>query len=173
MARIQRSTAKGPDVWVLPMTAGSAPERKAVPYLRSPSGEDYARFSPDVRFVAYTSDESGSWELYLRPFDPADPEASGSGGGKVRISQGGIEGAPRWEPDGKGLTYFAPDSKRWMVDLTTSPTLRVSAPRLLGQFPRSNVASTPDNQRVLVDLPATNKQPSAAVVLHWQAALKR
>jgi Tol biopolymer transport system component len=148
-----------------------------VPYLHTDAFEDYARFSPDGRWVAYSSNESGSDELYLQPFDPATPEASGSAGGKVRVSLTGIEGSPRWEPDGKGLTYFAPGGKRWLVDVTTTPMLRVGAPRLLGAFLGGfrfeNVASTPDNQRVLVAVPAGNQQPSAAVVLNWQAGLNK
>jgi Tol biopolymer transport system component len=166
-------TAKGPDLWVLPMEAGSAGTRQPMPYLRTDAAEDYARFSPDDHFVAYTSNESGSFELYVRPFDPAAPETSGSGSGKVRVSTNGIEGAPRWDPNGKGLTYFSPDGKRWVVDVTTAPSLRVGTPRLLGEFPRGNVASTPDNQRVLGAIPIGNQRPSATVVLNWQAGLKR
>ncbi len=167
------STAKGHDVWVLPVNAGPGGERKAVPYLRTDAEEFAARFSPDGRFVAYTSDESGSNEVYVRPFDPVSPEASGTGSGKVRVSPNGVNGAPRWEPDGKALAYFTADRTRWSVDVTTTPTLRVGTPRLLGEFPRGNRVTTPDGQRVLIGVPVGERQPSATVVLNWQAGLKR
>jgi Tol biopolymer transport system component len=163
-------TAKGYDVWVLPMDTGSGGERTPLPYLRTDTNERNARFSPDGRFVAYTSDESGSTEVYLRPFDPASPEGSGTAGGKVRVSPNGGTGV-RWEPNGKGLTFTTADRKRWVVDITLTPGLRVSAPRLLGEFPRGNAVMTPDGQRLLIGVPVGEQQPSATVVLNWQAGL--
>ena len=169
------STGKGSDIWVLPMEAGQSGqggERKPVPYLRTDASEGAARFSPDGRFVAYTSNESGSIEVYVRPFDPASPEASGTGSGKVRVSPNG-GGTPRWELNGKELVYATPDRKRWSVDVTTTPTLRVGTPRLVREFPsRGNAATTPDGQLVLIGVPVGEQQPSATVVLNWQAGLK-
>jgi Tol biopolymer transport system component len=72
-------TAKGSDVWVLPMEAGPGGQRKPVPYLHTDAIETNAVFSPDGRFVAYESNESGPNEVYVRPFDAASPEASGRG----------------------------------------------------------------------------------------------
>jgi eukaryotic-like serine/threonine-protein kinase len=164
-------TAKGRDIWVLPMDAGPVGDRKPVPYLRTDAQETNARFSPDGRFVAYTSDESGSIEVYVRPFDPASPEASGTGSGKVRISLSG-GGTPRWLLNGKELVYAAPDRKRWSVDVKTTPTLRVGTPRLLGEFPRANAAPTPDGQRMLIGVPVSEQQPSATVVLNWMGLVK-
>jgi Tol biopolymer transport system component len=164
--------AKSADVWVLPMEAGPGGERKPVPYLRTDADEGAARFSPDGRFVAYTSNESGSIEVYVRPFAPASPEASGTGGGKVRVSASG--GAnPQWELNGKELVYVTPDRKRWAVDVTVTPALRVGARRLLSEFPRGNAAMTVDGQRVLIGVPVGEQQPSATVVLNWQAGLKQ
>jgi dipeptidyl aminopeptidase/acylaminoacyl peptidase len=139
--------------------------------MRTDANESNARFSPDGRFVAYTSDESGSTEVYVRPFDPASPEASGTGGGKVRVSPNGGT-APQWEPSGKALVFVTADRKRWVVDITVTPALRVGVPRLLGEFPRGNWAVAPDRQRVLVGVPVGDQRPSATVVLNWQAGLK-
>ena len=168
-------TAKGTDVWVLPIEAAPGGQRKPVPYLRTDAGEHLARFSPDGRFVAYASNESGRPEVYVRPFDPASPEASGTGGGRVKVSQNG--GAfPQWELNGKELFYTTTDGKRWSVDVTTTPTLRLGALRLLGEFPRETAAMTsamtPDGQRVLIGVPVGEQRPSATVVLNWQAGLK-
>ena len=167
------STPKGHDIWVLPMDAAPGGERRPLPYLRTDAQELNARFSPDGRFVAYTSDESGSMEVYVRPFNPASPEASGTGSGKVRASPNGANSAGRWAPDGKSLAYFTSDCRRWSVDVTATPRLRVSTPRLLGEFPRGNLVTTPDGLRLLVGVPAGERQLSATVVLNWQAGLQR
>ncbi|UCF41568.1 MAG: PD40 domain-containing protein, partial [Gemmatimonadota bacterium] len=80
------------DVGILSL--GAQPER--ISLLSTPFNEQGATLSPDGRWMAYTSDETGRDEVYVRPF----PE----GGGKVLVSQGG--GAePRWRPDGRGLYY--------------------------------------------------------------------
>jgi Tol biopolymer transport system component len=163
--------AKGYDVWVLPMDTGPGGERKPAPYMRTDANESNARFSPDGRFVAYVSDESGSAEVYVRPFDPASPEASGTGGGKVRVSPNGAT-AVWWEPNGKALVFITADRKRWVVDLTVTPALRVGVPRLLGEFPRGNFEMAPDGQRALIGVPVGDQRPSATVVLNWQAGLK-
>jgi Tol biopolymer transport system component len=163
-------TAQGNDVWVLPVETTPGDERQPVPYLRTDANEGAARFSPDGRFVAYTSDESGSTEVYVRPFDPASPEASGTGGGKVRVSSNGATGV-MWQANGKGLTYFTADRQHWMVDLTVTP-LRVGAPRLLAEFSRGVRATTQDGQRTLVGVPVGEQAPSATVVLNWPAGLK-
>jgi Tol biopolymer transport system component len=165
------SAPRSPDIWVLPMEAGPGGVRKPVPYLRTDSIEGSARFSPDGRFVAYTSDESGSIEVYVQPFDAASPEASGTGGGRVRVSPTG--GAnPAWNSNGRELVYLTPDRKLWSVDVTLTPALRVGAPRLLSELPRGNGVMTPDGQRILVGVPVGEEQPGATVVLNWQAGLK-
>jgi Tol biopolymer transport system component len=165
-------TAKSSDVWVLPMDAGPAGERKRLPYLRTDANEGAARFSPDGRFVAYVSDESGANEVYVRPFDAASPEASGSGAGKVKVSpNGGTD--PHWALNGKEITYITPDRKLWSVDVTLTPEFRPGAHHPLGETHRGSNAMTPDNQRILNDAPVGAQQPSATVVLNWQAGLKK
>jgi serine/threonine protein kinase len=78
----------------------AAPDAKPFPYLATPFFENSARFSPDGKWLAYTSNESGRFEVYVRPFAgvPAPPE------GKIQISNGGGD-FPVWNPDGKEL-YF-------------------------------------------------------------------
>ena len=86
----------GQDMWVLPMTG----DRKPFAFLSSGFSERGGQFAPDARWVAYQSDESGRYEIYVRPFP-------GPGGQWQVSTAGGI--APRWAPDGKELFYIAPD----------------------------------------------------------------
>ena len=165
-------SARSTDVWVLPMDAGQPGERKPAPYLHSNANERNARFSPDGRFVAYDSDESGLQEVYVRPFDSGSPEVSGSGAGKVKVSQNGGVG-PQWGPGGKELLYYTPDRKVWSVDVTWTPEFRAAKPKLLGQVPDGNGTTTPDSQRLLIGVPLGGQQRSATVVLNWQAVLKK
>jgi Tol biopolymer transport system component len=80
------------DIFVLPLDEGAKPE----PYVATPFTEEYPDFSPDVRFVAYDSNESGRLEVYVRTFP--------KGEGKWQVSDGG--GAqPRWSADGRHLFY--------------------------------------------------------------------
>ena len=82
----------GDDLWLLPLDGDRVPE----PFLRTPFNERRAHVSPDGRFVAYESNESGRWEVYIRAF--ADS------GSKTQVSTaGGIE--PRWRPDGTEIFY--------------------------------------------------------------------
>ena len=101
------------DLWYLPL-AGD--DRKPRPYLQTQFSQSQAQFSPDGRFVAYTSDETGRNEIYVRPF----PQASG---GKWLVStNGGTE--PRWRRDGKELFYISADSKMMAAGVTTAPAFK-------------------------------------------------
>jgi Tol biopolymer transport system component len=159
------------DVAVLPMEPGPGRERTPIPFLRTGANESNAVFSPDGRFVAYESDESGVTEVYVRPFDPENPEASGAGPGKVTVSRNGGT-RPQWDLSGKALSYVTADLKRWSVDVSLTPTLRVDEPQPLGEFPRGVATITPDGQRVLIGTPVGSQPQSATVVLNWRAGLK-
>ena len=96
------------ELWALPDASGpAAEERKPVPYLVTAFNERQAQFSPDGKWVAYSSTESGNVEVYVRPF-PA------SSGGKWLVSNGGGN-QPRWRPDGKELFYITPGSELMAV----------------------------------------------------------
>jgi Tol biopolymer transport system component len=103
----ERSPVTALDLWVLPLDGKQPPSV----FLNSKFEERYPQFSPDGRWVAYMSDESGRPEIYLRPF----PASSG----QFPVSTtGGI--APRWRKDGKELYYIAPDSKLMAVSMDTT-----------------------------------------------------
>jgi Tol biopolymer transport system component len=102
------------DLWVLPLDG----KQKPSVFLNSKFEERLAQFSPDGRWVAYTSDESGRNEVYLRPF----PASSG----QFPVSTlGGT--APRWRKDGKELFYIAPDGRLMAVTMGLTTTGRAPA----------------------------------------------
>jgi Tol biopolymer transport system component len=94
------------DLWVLPVGAGAPRERKPIQFLHTEFNELYGQLSPDSRWMAYTSDESGQREVYVRPFPAAE--------GKWRISTAGGE-QPRWRGDGRELFFVGGDGKMTAV----------------------------------------------------------
>ena len=112
----------GWDLWVLPLGGNSNPR----PFLQTPFREAAPRFSPDGRWLAYVSDESGRPEIYAQPFPGP--------GKKWQIStEGGVE--PVWSRNGKEL-FYGNSGQMMVVDLTTEPTFRAGDPRPLfgGQY---------------------------------------
>jgi eukaryotic-like serine/threonine-protein kinase len=94
------------DLWVLSLDRS----RKAAPFARSAFDELQGQFSPDGRWIAYASEESGKWEVYVQPFPVT--------GSKWKISTAG--GAdPSWRRDGKELFYLAADKKLMAVEVKT------------------------------------------------------
>ena len=94
------------DLMVLPVTG----ERKPFPFLSTPFKEEMGEFSPDGKWVAYDSDESGRFEVYVRPFP-------GPGAAWQVSTSGG--NSPRWRADGKELYFMAPDSNLMAAPITT------------------------------------------------------
>jgi Tol biopolymer transport system component len=156
------------DIWVMPANDFS----KARPWLRTTASEARARFSPNGRWLAYVSNETGRFEVYVRPF--AGP------GGKQQIStEGGLE--PLWAPTGKELFYRS-GRKMMVVEVTTDSSFTKNAPRLLfeGQFVGPNIpigrsAISPDGERFLMLEPVDSSQPANQmnIVLNWSEELKK
>jgi hypothetical protein len=119
------------DVWVLPM----AGDPKPFPFLNSTFTEGNGAFSPDGHWVAYESDESGRYEIYVRPFPGP--------GGQWQVSTAGGKD-PRWRPDGKELYYIAPDGHLMAAPIASSGTaLQPGLPTALFQ-PRILFGGTPN-----------------------------
>ena len=160
------------DLWVLPM-AGTE-ERPPEPFLVTSYRETDAAFSPDARFVAYVSDESGRSEVYVRSF-PA------STGGKWAVSNGGGY-QPRWRADGKELLYFSGRGQLLSVDVGSGAGFEAGSPRILFSTSIFGGGSSinnwywdiaPDGQRMLFNAGSSESGTSlVTVVLNWQAGLK-
>jgi Tol biopolymer transport system component len=137
------------DVWMLPL----APRQTPLPLLEGPFVKEEAVVSPDGRFVAYVSDESGQLELYVRPYP--------SGAGRFQISSGqGTE--PRWSRDGRELFYRAA-GVLYGVKVDTRQAFSAGKPEPLvervGMAIRVNTyAPAPDGRRFL-----TFRAPASAV----------
>jgi eukaryotic-like serine/threonine-protein kinase len=172
------------DVYALPMGAGTSAERKPIPLIQTPAVELGAYVSPDDRWVAYLSDETGKQELYVQAFGPGARPGVASASGKWMVSKNGSAGMARWKNDGKELIYLSIDGSVMSVDVTADSAFHASLPKLLFQFPRSVLAmtntpgaisdATRDLQRFLITVPAqVNVRPEFTVVLNWQASLNR
>lgn len=165
------SDASGTDLWLLPMEG----EKKPFPWVRSPFNEWNSRFSPDGRWVAYQSDESGRFEIYVREFTTS---ANGiSAGPAYQVSRDGGE-VPQWTRDGKELIYAGLDRMLRAVDVITTPRFTTLPAKTLFRFPaeldRAMIALHPDGQRFLMPVPVGDStRTSLAVVTNWQAALER
>jgi serine/threonine protein kinase/WD40 repeat protein len=159
------------DLWALPMTGPV--QGTPVPYLVGPDTQQQAQFSPDGRFVAYGSDQGGTFEIYVQPF----PDASA---GKWLISNGG--GAePRWSRDGRELFYFAGQTLM-RVPVTLQPTFAPGTPTKLFDAPILPGYSqdshrwqlSPDAQRflLLADVGKGEGTP-LDVLVNWPALLPK
>jgi Tol biopolymer transport system component len=152
-------------IWVLPLFG----DRKPFPYLQTQFNVQDGSFSPDGRWVAYASDESGTYEVYLSPF-PA-------GGGKWQVSQGGgIE--PEWNRDGSALYYVTPDGKMMEVSVKESGSaVELGDPRQLFQVALTpfapNYSVAPDGKRFLVDEQPAATSPPLTLVTNWTASLQK
>jgi serine/threonine protein kinase/Tol biopolymer transport system component len=159
------------DIWVLPVTG----TRKPFPFLTTKFQETHARIAPDVRWVAYVSDESGMDEVYVSSFPAA--------GGKVRVStRGGVQ--PRWRGDGKELFYLSSDRKLIAVPVKDGsvPDGGVATALFDVHFvPRGSREPwafyqydvTGDGQRFLINVPPERATIPITVVLNWTAGLKK
>jgi Tol biopolymer transport system component len=165
------------DIWVLPVGQGATGNPRPFAFQRTDYQELYGQLSPDSRWMAYTSEESGAREVYVRPFP-------GPEGGKQRISTAGGEQA-RWRGDGKELFYVAADGTLTAVavNATQEPTPRFDAGAPRSLFPTAigigsgHVAFqydvTADGQRFAVAQNAAPGDVPLVTVVNWQEELKQ
>lgn len=158
-------------IWVLPMNG----DRKPYPLLRSEFNEHRATLSPDMRWIAYVSDESGKEEIHVRPFNSSLMPGSPVGSDYLISKDGGWQ--VRWRRDGKELFYQTADGRIMSVDVTTTPVFRAGLPQVLFQaqplaFP-SFLGVTEDGRRFLV-IPQGQATPMPfTVVLNWTSLLRK
>jgi serine/threonine protein kinase/Tol biopolymer transport system component len=160
----------GGDIWALPLAGTSEP----YPVVRTAADERYAALAPDGRWLAYISNETGRYEVYVESF-PAT-------GFKRQVStQGGFE--PQWRRDGRELFFLAPNQTLMAVGVKSNPTvLEVSPPEALFttrikwmeiQAVAHHYVATPDGRRFLVSGPTDEaRSVPVTLVLNWSAALK-
>jgi serine/threonine protein kinase/Tol biopolymer transport system component len=165
------SRSTNQDLWLLPLEGDPTP----TPYLTTAAWEMAARFSPDGRWLAFVSTESGASEVYVAPVDDARA--------KYRVSAaGGI--APRWGRDGKELLYITQDGNLVSVPLVVGRFVQRGTPTMmfkLGSLSetanlRGNAAYelTPDGQRLLVNrVLRDSAQMPLTVLTNWTAQLPR
>jgi serine/threonine protein kinase/Tol biopolymer transport system component len=166
LAFIEVNPATGYDIWVLRLS-----DRTAQPFLQTRFNESAPRFSPDSHLLAYVSDESGRYEVYVQPYPGP--------GGKWQIStEGGTE--PVWNRNGREL-FFRSGDKMMAVDIATQPRFSAGRPRVLFEGPYiptpytfPNYDVSPDGQRFLMLKPSDQGAPTQIiVVLNWFEDLKR
>ena len=165
LAFSEQDPKTGVDIWILPVGG----DRKPYPFVRSSFREWFGEFSPDGRWIAYESNESGRSEVYLRPFPGP--------GGKWQVStEGGAR--PEWSRDGRELFYFEND-KIMRVTVDGGQALAVGRPELL--FPCNCFDSgryyevTPDAKHFVLIQNAQPVSPVAELnlVLGWGHELER
>jgi Tol biopolymer transport system component len=159
------SPASGNDLWLLPLGG----DGKAVKFIDSPGEQIHGNFSPDGRLVAYTSNESGRFEIYVETVPRSE--------GKWLVStRGGYE--PRWRSDGREIYYLAEDRTLMAVAVETGPSFGIPKPLfqthvavgVIGN--RTHYVPSRDGQRFLVDMALDAPPSPITVLLNWKPGAK-
>jgi Tol biopolymer transport system component len=159
-------------IMVLPLDGTTKPFR----FIETSAEELDGQFSPNGQWVAYTSNETGTGEIYVQPF-------SKSAGGKWRVSQGGAQ-APQWRSDGMELYYIRQDGTLMAVDVSksTAKEFQAGATTPLFKVPlgggTGSYNAAADGRRFLVGLSVTNAakrrdETPFTVILNWETLLRK
>jgi Tol biopolymer transport system component len=151
------------DVWLLPAFG----KQTLVPFVLGPARDNGGPVSPDGRWLAYESEDSGRFELYVQSLPVP--------GQKVQVSEEGA-GVAWWTRDGRGLVFV--DERKtsvWRVDVQPGATLRFGTPRRVARLPPgvTSLDPLPDRQRFIAIVPEHAGPGSVTVVQNWRAALAR
>jgi Tol biopolymer transport system component len=168
----QRTPKGNFDLWTLPLDSGGTPS----PLMETPFDETSARFSRDGRHIAFASDESGRYEIYVAPFPHGEKIQVSAAGGNV----------PRWSRDGHELFYVSSDLHLVSVAVSTTPRLTIGASQRLFAVQRAQkwddaktFESWPDfdvsldGKKFLAVVPQPANQQPLTAVLNWTAALAK
>jgi dipeptidyl aminopeptidase/acylaminoacyl peptidase len=143
--------------------------------LETGFNDEQGRFSPDGRWLAYVSNQSGVAEVYVRGVTTASTSGTVQVGPSVLVSRGGGT-APRWRGDGRELFFVATNGTMMAVDVTAGAVFKAGTPTPLFQTPPGSVVGdvAADGKRLLLVAPVG---PTASVpftvVLHWTTGLRR
>jgi serine/threonine protein kinase len=152
------------DLWIISMNG----EKKQRMFLQTAYNEEDGRFSPDGRWIAYASNETGQTEIYVRPYPgPGSP---------IKVSTAGGT-APCWRRDGRELFYVSNDNKMMSIDIrSAASSLESGIVREL--FPRTPIMEAydvfPDGKRFLINriIEPSVTEP-VTIVVNWMQKLKR
>jgi eukaryotic-like serine/threonine-protein kinase len=157
-------------------------DRKSVLLLGTAFSEGLGGFSPDERWIAYLSNESGRNEIYVRPFVSSGSSGPSLGEGKWQVSKDGAAASiPKWRNDGKEIIFVSPSppfGSVMAVDVNGSgAAFQMGTPRQLFQTPaRTAFDVTADGKRFLMTVSPGQAQHTPTpitIVLNWQADLKK
>jgi eukaryotic-like serine/threonine-protein kinase len=162
----ERDPISGFDIWTVSLDG----DRKPRPFLKTPYNEFRPRFSPDGRWLAYQSNETGRLEVYVRPFPGP--------GAKTKVSTNG-GGGPRWGPDGRELFYRNRQEGMLVVPVAAGSSFGVGVPKRLFAWPFTGNMSTsgfevaPDGRHLLMMREDPTPAPRQInVILDWFDARK-
>ncbi|PWT91668.1 MAG: hypothetical protein C5B55_07760, partial [Blastocatellia bacterium] len=163
--RLDAPGRKG-DIWILPLSAARNPS----PFMETPQfDEERAQFSPDGRFIAYDSNESGTRQVYVAPFPGP--------GAKQQVSTTGGEDAI-WSKDGKEL-FFLSEGKMMVAEVKTNGSgLEIGNVKLLfdahsGFGSNAHYDVTPDGKRFIIATLGEGGSAPMNLVVNWTADLKQ
>jgi dipeptidyl aminopeptidase/acylaminoacyl peptidase len=158
--------ASGNDLWLLPL----GEEGKPAKFIASPADEMQGTFSPDGRLVAYTSNVSGKFEVYVDTVPRSDRTWPVS-------TNGGYE--PRWRADGREIYYLSEDRKLTAVPVGAGPSFGIPSPLFQTRVPagvtaiRTHYVPSRDGQRFLVNMALDAVVSPITVVLNWTTTPKK
>ena len=147
----------GGTMYALPVAGGGL--RTPIEVFRSEAQAWGSRLSPDGRFLSYASEQSGTQEVYVRPFEPSAGAAARQGVGPWQVSDRGGRGPAFWRQDGKELYYLAADRRVMAVEVGTTPTFELGRPTVLFRLSEAvpvapELASVSrDGERVVIAVP--------------------
>jgi Tol biopolymer transport system component len=157
------------DLWALSLSG----DRKPFPVVQGPFNEGHGQFSPDGRWIVYSSDQSGIREIYARPFPANQPGSTGTRGNVQITSGGGTQ--PRWRMDGRELFYLSQDSRLMAVAVRSGTEFETGRSRPLFQVRGTRDFNdgfyeydvTPDGQRFLFNLSREGTVSPITVIVNW------
>ena len=163
-------------IWVMPLDG----DRKPFPFLRSNFSLVGPRFSPDGRWIAFRSNESGHDEIYVESFTPVVDAGSAASTGKWMVSRGNSAGMIHWRQDGRELYFLSLDGTVMAVPVTANPGFHAGPPEPLFKVPAGfNRAGplgevSPDGQKFLLALPkGGDVRQEFTVVTNWDPTSSR
>jgi len=159
--------ATGSDLWVVPAAGGGQPQ----PFLQTKTHEVCGQFSPDGKWVAYTSDESGSFQTYIRGFPKGEKFQVSRDGGTMQ----------RWRADGKELFFRSPNGNLMAVDIRAGAAIELGLPNKLFSLtdagaivPSAGFSAAADGKKFLLAVETmTGAAEPMTAVLNWMSLLRR